>query len=113
MHIQTRRQADALILRIEEKDFDVVHAAEFKEKAKEIAGNELRIVVDLAQVQFVDSSAMGALLSLARHVRRNGGNIKLAAASERVMVAFELIRLQKSIDVYGTVEAALSSFASA
>ncbi|HLH08681.1 MAG TPA: STAS domain-containing protein [Terriglobales bacterium] len=53
------------------------------------------IVLDLSQVSYMDSSGLGALVSVWASARRNGVELKLASLSERVKELLHLTSLDK------------------
>jgi len=66
------------------------------------------LVLDLSQLDFIASLAMGNLVSLQqRIVQRNGGWVRAAAANPDVRKAFEHARLDKLFDLADSVEDAL------
>jgi N-acetylglucosaminyldiphosphoundecaprenol N-acetyl-beta-D-mannosaminyltransferase len=66
------------------------------------------LVVDLAETTFLDSSAMGALVNLAKQARAVGGALRLAAVPAPVMQVLALIRLDQFFEIYAEVPAALA-----
>lgn len=68
------------------------------------------LVVDLSAIPFMDSSGLGALVSLFKRVRARGGDLKLAAANDTVHKVFTLTRLDRVFDLCEDVETALEEF---
>ena len=66
------------------------------------------LVVNMAQVEFMDSSGLGTLVEALRWSRRNGGQFKLAELAQSVRSIFEISRLDSVFDVYDTEAEALS-----
>lgn len=69
-----------------------------------------RVLIDLSQVQWVDSAVCGTLLWAYRMLRENDGELKLCSPSRAVRTLFELVRLHRVVDVFNTREEALRSF---
>lgn len=67
------------------------------------------IVVDLDQLQQIDSSGLGALVAAAKQVRDGGGDLKFCRMQKRVRMVFEITRSHKVFDIFDTVEEALSA----
>jgi anti-sigma B factor antagonist len=77
-----------------------------------IARERLKIVVDLADVTYIDSAGIGVLIARFLEVRRRGGDMRLAnltVRSHRVMTITHLLSVFESFD---TVERAVQSFQS-
>lgn len=54
-----------------------------------------RIVVDLAETTFLDSSGLGALVSGLKAARQAGGDLRVARPTPAVMSVFELTNMDK------------------
>ncbi|EXF24981.1 anti-sigma factor antagonist [Nesterenkonia sp. AN1] len=65
-----------------------------------------RIVVDLGQTDFIDSSGLGALIGGLKAARLAEGDLRLAAASESVQSVLKLTSLDRVLRDHPTVEAA-------
>jgi anti-sigma B factor antagonist len=76
----------------------------------EIGQNRSRIVLDMSQVEFLDSLVIGALVGFLRKARHAGGDVKLAQLSPDVETVFDLTRLQRVFQIYPTVDAAVHDF---
>jgi N-acetylglucosaminyldiphosphoundecaprenol N-acetyl-beta-D-mannosaminyltransferase len=68
-----------------------------------------RILVHLAQVEFLDSSAIGQLIELGNQARLVGGELSLAAPSPRILSILRLLKLENLFPIYSNVEAYLSA----
>lgn len=66
------------------------------------------ILVNLARIEFLDSSAIGVLLELERRAGFAGGELSLAAVPARIHQALALLRLEKLFPIYQDVEAYLA-----
>ena len=69
-----------------------------------------KIVLNLADVDYIDSSGLGALVSSAATVRRQGGDLKLVKLSDRVDDLMEVTRLYTVFDIADSEEEAIRSF---
>jgi anti-sigma B factor antagonist len=76
-----------------------------------VAEKRLQVVVDLAGLDLVDSSGVGAIVSLFKRLRMIGGDVKIAALRGQPKEIFRILRLEKAFDIVGTVEEALAKFA--
>ena len=78
-----------------------------------VARDRLKIVVNLADVSYIDSAGIGVLVGRYLGVRRRGGDMKLAnltARSHRVMTITQLLDV---FDCFDSVEEAVEGFATA
>lgn len=63
-----------------------------------------RIVVDLAETTFLDSSGLGALIAGLKSARQAGGDLQVARPTPEVMSVFELTNLDRVLRPRATVE---------
>jgi len=75
-----------------------------------LANGTTKIVINLAQVDFIDSSGLGALVGLYSTANSRGAKIKLAAITKRFHELLMITKLLTVFDVYDTEEAAVASF---
>ncbi len=72
--------------------------------------NKKRVVIDLHEVKFVNSSGLGMLIGGLTTMRNAGGELKLARASKKVETLIEVTKLNKVFDLHRTVDSAVSAF---
>ena len=65
-----------------------------------------RIVVDLAQISFMDSSGLGALIAGLKKARQASGDLRIAAANDQVATVLRLTNLDRVLRSHDSVEAA-------
>lgn len=65
-----------------------------------------QIVIDLAEVPFVDSTCLGVLIAAARRARQSERRLVLARAQRRVERAFEIAGLSEVLPLVATIDAA-------
>jgi anti-anti-sigma factor len=78
-----------------------------------ITAGATRFVVDAAQLRFVDSTGLGALLYLRRFARQGKGDVRIASAGRELMGLLDISGLRTIFEVAPDVPAALSGFAAA
>jgi anti-sigma B factor antagonist len=72
-----------------------------------IAGARVELVCDLSEVDFLDSSALAALVSGLKAAREHGGSLKVVGMNEEVARTFRATTLDRVFELYPSVEAAL------
>ena len=70
-----------------------------------------RIVVDLGSVKYISSAGWGIFISEIKRIRRNEGDIKLAAMTPEVREVFELLEFNSILKPFDNKESAVSDFA--
>jgi anti-sigma B factor antagonist len=58
-----------------------------------------RVTVDLSELDLIDSSGVGALVSLYKRVRANGGNVRFVGVTNQPLVIFKLLRLDRAFEL--------------
>jgi anti-sigma B factor antagonist len=75
-----------------------------------LSEGHVKILLNLAGVDYIDSSGLGALVSGVASVRRVGGEMKLVNLSSKVDDLMEVTRLYTVFDIADNEQAALASF---
>lgn len=74
-----------------------------------VAGGVTRLVVDLGETHFLDSSGLGALIAGLKTTRQAGGDLRIARPNEQVQLVLELTQMNTVLRPYPSVEAALAA----
>ncbi|MGK5595697.1 MAG: anti-sigma factor antagonist [Parachlamydiaceae bacterium] len=111
MEITHQLDKDTLIINLESENLDSRSNLEFKDKVMPLilASEQSNVIINLEKVEFIDSSGLGALLSLSRQMKTKGGKLKLVAINPPVWAIFELVSMHKVFSIYPTLEQALES----
>jgi len=72
-----------------------------------------RVVLNLAEVNYIDSSGVGELVKTHTTIQNKGGHLKLANLNKRVHDLLEMTRLSAVFDVHKDEASAVTSFQSA
>lgn len=67
------------------------------------------ILVTLSEVDFIDSSGIGALVNLARQARDAGGDLALVEVPENILKTISLLRLDKVFRIFPDIPSALQA----
>jgi anti-sigma B factor antagonist len=66
------------------------------------------LVVDLSQVNYIDSSGLAVLIEAMQNVEEYGGKFALAGLQETVRTIFEIARLDQVFQIFPDVDTALA-----
>jgi anti-anti-sigma factor len=69
-----------------------------------------KVVVNLKDVGYVDSSGMATLVELLQKVKSAEGDLKLAETPEKIVEILDMVRLKEIFDFEDTEEKAITSF---
>ncbi len=75
-----------------------------------VDGGRLKILLNLAEVHYIDSAGVGELVNTFTTVRGAGGELKIASLTKRVHDVIQLTRLYTIFDVQPDEHSALKSF---
>ena len=91
-------------------DLDLTSAPQLRtEVVALVARGATRVVLDLAGVEFCDSTGLGAVIGALKRVRSHDGELRLAAPSPPIHRLLELTRLDRALPTYSTVDAAVAA----
>ncbi|HEY3043586.1 MAG TPA: STAS domain-containing protein [Vicinamibacterales bacterium] len=113
MQIDVAERNGAVVVRPAGVRVDLQVAGEFRAALLHlIEGGHHRLVVDMGDVHFVDSSGLGALVSALKTLKllKGDGDIRLANVQPPVVALLEIIRLHRVFSSYPSVEQAIQSF---
>ena len=84
-------------------------APEFSERLNEaIATGKTGVVIDMTDVEFIDSTGLSVLLNALRRVTRQQGTLALAVSNPTVLRLFEITRLDSTFDILPDRETAIA-----
>lgn len=77
---------------------------------EQLEANNTQILLNLEEVEFIDSFGVGEILASYISTQNLGGKLKLAKISKKLYVIFQVTMLTKVLDIYDSEELALDSF---
>ncbi len=108
MHIETRQENNALVVQILEKRLTASGVPDFKQALRAALKDPVPLlIIDMSAVEFVDSSGLGALVSVLRML---GGqnDLRLAGVKGAVRELFKLTRMDRAFKLFDSVTDALA-----
>ena len=95
-------------------EIDLFTAPEFKQRMSAlIDAGRSRIVVDLTETTFIDSSSLGVLIGAHRRLKLRGGSLVVVCNDEAIAKTFKITGLDGVFTLAPTIEAALADDATA
>lgn len=89
-------------------EVDVSTAPELRERLLDLAERGTTVaVVDLSAVSFVDSTALGVLVSGLKRLRSGGGDLRLVVTQPRIAKVFEITGLTDVFEIYDSAHQAV------
>jgi anti-sigma B factor antagonist len=113
MKIEAEKNDGMLVLTPCDPIIDASSAADFKNQLVTwIQEGNLRILLDLTFIEFVDSSGLGAIISLLK-LLAGKGDICLCSIRDQVMSLFKLTRMDRIFRIYPTSAEAIEAMKAA
>lgn len=107
----TEQRGCTVVEFIELKRFTLAVTEDVKSELKTILSTQKTdLILDLKNIEFIDSSGIGCIISLVKTAKSYNCGIKLCNLSKEVMDIFELLHLQMILDIEGEVESAITNF---
>jgi anti-sigma B factor antagonist len=102
-------EGDCLVVSLKEKRLDAVIAASFREALVErIDQGQRNIVLDMADVNFMDSSGLGAVVFILKHLGHKG-RLHMCGVTPGVMAVLKLTRMDRVLKTFETRQAAVAA----
>jgi anti-sigma B factor antagonist len=107
----TREVGDVTVVDLQGRISLGEESAAFRELIANLLSNgHVKILLNLAGVEYIDSSGLGTLVSSLATVRRANGDMKLLNLTDKVDDLMEVTRLYTVFDIADDENAALNSF---
>jgi anti-anti-sigma factor len=111
MEFSSYVKEDKLVITPLEENLDARNSAVFKEEILNLLQSTgiLKIIIDLTNLQFIDSSGLGVLLSLQRNLRAKKGVLKLVHLNKPIRTMFEIVSMHRVLEIFPTLDEAFQS----
>ena len=110
MSFTIRKMDDITIVEVEGQ-LIVGNRQELKQRVlDECEAGARKVLVDFTRTGYIDSSGLGVLVSLAKRLREDGGELRLANLNDDLRTLFELTKLDTLFPISDSRERALESF---
>jgi anti-anti-sigma factor len=109
LDFETNKIGDVVILKVNEKRLDSSIAGLLKGEFTILLQTEnvQKLVLDLSEVESIDSSGLSAMLLAYRVLSANRGAIRIASPSRGVLTLIQISQLNRILPVSETVEEAI------
>ena len=100
MKFEVTRNGSSTVLKLKERKLDSSIASELKGEFLILCTPKVqKLVVDLAEVEFCDSSGLSALLIADRKMKEHGGVVRLVHVHKKVMSLLRISMLDRTFEI--------------
>lgn len=91
-------------------ELDVAGAPDLRQAVvKTVAGGCRGLILDISELDFIDSFGIGAVVAALKRLRQRGGELALVCPSPRIRRVFEICDLDRIIAIHDTIAGAAGS----
>jgi anti-sigma B factor antagonist len=91
-------------------EIDVYTAPKLREQLIDlVSAGSYHIIVDMENVEFLDSTGLGVLVGGLKRVRAHDGSLRLVCTQERILKIFRITGLTKVFPIHGSVDEAVAA----
>ena len=92
-------------------DIDINSSPDVKKTFDQVVSQKKdKVVINLKDVSYIDSSGLATLVEILKNLRAYGGKLKLSNLSVKVKGLFEITKLDKLFDIVAEEQDAVSTF---
>ena len=111
MNYSVSEQGDIVVISLNGKIMGGPEATEINEKFNQlIDDNKLKIVINLENVDWMNSSGLGIIIGAVSLFRKNNGQLRIINVSERIQNLLKITKLAGIFESSNSLEEAISSF---
>jgi anti-sigma B factor antagonist len=112
MNYTISEHKDITILALSGKIMGGPEAAEINDKFNQLIDKKkLKIIIDLQEVEWMNSSGLGILIQAATLLKNNNGRLRLLNVSDRIQNLLKITKLSGIFETSDTLDAAAASLA--
>ena len=111
LDIQQREREGIVILKLRGRITMGPEAGALRDKISALnAAGTRNVVLDMPEVDYIDSTGLGALVMSATSLRKNGGNLKLLNLNRRNIELLVMTKLATVFEIFSDEQDAVDSF---
>ena len=103
MEIEFEIQSGVGVLQIRGR-LNAGNASQLKTRFAEHMDKTTRFVLNLEELEAIDSTGLGAIVSCLKNVSEAGGDLKITSLQSKPRMVFEITRAYRIFDIYDSVD---------
>lgn len=109
MGLESYERCGIFVVKICDEKLDASTAPDFKSHVLNfVANGKTRILLDLGKVDFIDSSGLGAIVTILKRVS-DGGDLCICNPKEPIKNMFKLTRMERVFRIFSSEEEAINA----
>jgi anti-sigma B factor antagonist len=109
LSLASRTEGDKTVVSVG-GEIDVYTAPKLREQIVQLVEDgRYHLVIDMEDVEFLDSTGLGVLVGGLKRVRAHDGSLRLVCTQERILKIFRITGLTKVFPIHDTVAAAVEA----
>jgi anti-sigma B factor antagonist len=109
LSLSTRPEGDRTVVEVG-GEIDVYTAPKLREQLVDlVADGKYHLIVDMENVDFLDSTGLGVLVGGLKRVRAHEGSLRLVCTQERILKIFRITGLTKVFPIHSSVAEAVAA----
>ena len=88
---------------------DANAAAKFQHDFESMLTMRINVLLDFSDVEFLDSAGLSSIVNALRKIDEFDGTIKICGVQDTVRTLFDVVRLQRLVDIYTSRDEAMAS----
>jgi anti-sigma B factor antagonist len=105
MDSEKRGSAGISVFKPSIRKLDILTSDEFSAALLSRIEEGARLILDLTEVEFIDSSGLGKIIGALRSLRDRGGDMRICGAQPTVSILFDMVRLHEIVGIDADAEA--------
>ena len=101
---------DVVVALIQARALDASNSRDFRSAVEYLFKPGAKLVFDLRELEFIDSTGIGALVSCLRQAHGSDAEIRLCMLNKPVQAVFELVRLHRVFAIHTSAVDAVNSY---
>ncbi len=111
LNIEEKEREGVVILKLEGRITVGKEATALRSAADALnTAGRRNLVLDLAKVDYIDSTGLGALVVIATSMRKSGGNVKLLHLNRRNIELLVMTKLATVFEIFNDEQDAINSY---
>ena len=107
LEVAARQAGDFTVFAVS-GEIDMDSAPRLREQViEQLSDGAHRLVIDMSDVTFMDSSGLSALVAILKRIRDHDGELRLVVTRERTMKLFRITSLDSVFLIHGSLQDAI------